>query len=85
MSLYPWSLYPLHGLAQVVNDFWSQLKAAEKESEKVQEEQEAVVEKKNEALEALEAARRELDATMAGYRENRKFSLQVRLECCMQA
>ncbi|KAG1668087.1 hypothetical protein FOA52_010497 [Chlamydomonas sp. UWO 241] len=64
--------------SKVVNDFWTLLKAAEKESEKVQGEQEACVERKNEALQALEAARKEIDGTMSEYRDNRKFSLQVR-------
>eukprot|EP00955_Chlamydomonas_euryale_P018805 200676-Chlamydomonas_euryale.AAC.16 len=64
-------------VSKVVQEKYTELKNAESEAHKVQEEQEAAVERKNEALEALEAARREMDATMADYRENRKFSLQV--------
>lgn len=62
----------------IIKDFWTQLKAAEGEAAKVEYEQKEAVDKKNEALEALEAARREMDNGMVDYRDNRKFSLQVR-------
>ena len=62
----------------IIKDFWTQLKTAEGEAAKVESEQKEAVDKKNEALEALEAARRELDGGMVDYRDNRKFSLQVR-------
>ncbi|GAX75436.1 hypothetical protein CEUSTIGMA_g2880.t1 [Chlamydomonas eustigma] len=62
----------------ILKDFWNQLKAAEAAASKVEEEQKEAVERKNEALEALEAARREVDGSMGEYRENRKFSLAVR-------
>lgn len=61
----------------IIKDFWTQLKAAEAEAAKVEYEQKEAVDKKNEALEALEAARREVDGSMVDYRDNRKFSLQV--------
>jgi len=62
----------------IIKDFWTQLKAAEAEAAKVEYEQKEAVDKKNEALEALDAARREVDGSMVDYRDNRKFSLQVR-------
>ena len=61
----------------IIKDFWTQLKAAEAEAAKVEYEQKEAVDKKNEALEALEAARREVDGTMVDYRNNKKFSLQI--------
>lgn len=64
--------------SKVMSDFYDQLKAAEKEASKVEEEQKEAAERKNEAHEALEAVKREVDASMSDYRENRKFSLQVR-------
>ena len=63
--------------SKVMADFYDQLKAAEKDAAKVEEEQRDAVEKKNEAHQALEAAKAEVDRSMADYRENRKFSLQV--------
>lgn len=64
--------------SKVMGGFYDQLKAAEKEASKVEEEQKDAVDKKNEAHQALEAAKLEVDATMQDYRDNRKFSLQVR-------
>lgn len=68
-----------------MNDFWAQLKDAEKEVEKVEEELKEAVEKKNEVLEALDAARREIDSTMQvrwrRERETERKGREPRIQC----
>lgn len=63
---------------KIISDIYAKLLVAEKGMKEVEEEQTEAVRLKNESLEALDAARDLLNADMKDYRENRKFSMQVR-------
>ena len=64
--------------SKILTDFYNQLKAAEKEAEKVEEEYKDAIDRKSEAWESLEAARRDAEGSATDFRENRKFSIVVR-------
>ena len=63
---------------KIITEILDKLRATEKDLKELEDEQTEAVKAKNDTLEALQRAREEMDSSMKDYRENRKFSLQIR-------
>jgi hypothetical protein len=63
---------------KIVQDIYAKLKDASSQLQELEAEHAELVNAKEEAVKALEAAREESNANAKDYRENRKFSLEVR-------